>query len=150
MAGALYRMGHIKNPPRGAPRAAASRAPASRTPAWHARPRWRIAKGSFIALGPGKADLLEAISKRGSISAAAAAIGMSYRRAWTLVDTMNSCFARPLVATSRQRRKGALLTPDGRKVLRLYRRIESRSLRSSRSDLAALTSLLRPGASKQD
>jgi molybdate transport system regulatory protein len=110
---------------------------------WRARPRWRVSKGAFIALGPGKADLLEAIARGGSISAAAQAIGMSYRRAWTLVDTMNACFAAPLVATSRQRRKGASLTPHGRKVLRLYRRIEARSLHSARSDLAALTSLLR-------
>lgn len=50
-------------------------------------------------MGPGKADLLDAIEAAGSISAAARAMGMSYRRAWLLVDTMNRCFATPLVET---------------------------------------------------
>jgi len=117
--------------------------PKTRPGDWQARPRWRVTRGGVIALGPGKADLLEAIGKSGSISAAAASLGMSYRRAWTLVDTMNACFARPLVATSRERRKGAALTPEGREALRLYRRIEAQSLRSVRSDLAALGALLR-------
>ena len=107
------------------------------------RPRWRVTLGDRIALGPGKADLLEEIARTGSISAAAAALGMSYRRAWILADTMNACFARPLVATSRERRKGATLTKEGRKVLRLYRRIESKGLRAVRPDLAALATLLR-------
>jgi hypothetical protein len=53
--------------------------------------------GDEIAMGPGKADLLEAIAREGSISAAGRALGMSYRRAWLLVDTMNRCFRAPLV-----------------------------------------------------
>ncbi|MGC1818017.1 MAG: LysR family transcriptional regulator, partial [Casimicrobiaceae bacterium] len=60
--------------------------------------RLRIISGDNIALGPGKVDLLEAIGATGSISAAAKALGMSYRRAWLLVDTMNRCFAQPVVA----------------------------------------------------
>ena len=110
---------------------------------WDGRPRWRIARGGAIALGPGKADLLAAIARHGSISAAAAAIGMSYRRAWVLVDTMNRCFARPLVATSARRRAGATLTADGRRVLALYRRIERTSLAATRRDRDALGRLLR-------
>lgn len=122
---------------RRAPRRTAGRA------GWDARPRWRIARRGAIALGPGKADLLEAIADRGSISGAAAALGMSYRRAWVLVATMNQWFARPLVATSARRRAGARLTPDGRKVLALYRRIERASLGAARRDLGALGKLLR-------
>ena len=110
---------------------------------WQARPRWRIARGAEIALGPGKVDLLAAIGDEGSISAAAAALGMSYRRAWVLVTTMNRCFVRPLVATSAQRSRGAALTAEGGRVVRLYRRIESTSQRAARADLAALTKLLR-------
>jgi molybdate transport system regulatory protein len=53
--------------------------------------------GSEIAMGPGKAVLLQAIGRTGSISAAGRALGMSYRRAWLLVDTMNRCFGKPLV-----------------------------------------------------
>ncbi|MFY8195818.1 MAG: winged helix-turn-helix domain-containing protein, partial [Novosphingobium sp.] len=55
--------------------------------------------GDEIAMGPGKADLLEAIAREGSISAAARAMDMSYRRAWLLVDTMNRCWQEPLVET---------------------------------------------------
>ena len=56
--------------------------------------------GGEIAMGPGKADLLEAIDREGSISGAGRALGMSYRRAWMLVDTMNRCWSKPLVETA--------------------------------------------------
>src|SRR4029450_4752462 len=87
--------------------------------AWEARPRWRIVRRGTIALGPGKADLLEAIAATGSISAAARKIGMSYRRAWMLVSIMNDSFRSPLVATFARRRIGASLTPFGSRALRL-------------------------------
>jgi molybdate transport system regulatory protein len=112
--------------------------------AWVARPRWRLSGGQKIALGPGKADLLEAIERTGSISGGARALGMSYRRAWLLVDTMNGCFVRPLVVTSKWRGKGAWLTNDGRKVLRLYRRIESRSKDAVEPLLKGLQGFLKP------
>ena len=64
------------------------------------RPQIRIMFRKAIAMGPGKADLLEAIAGTGSISAAARKLGMSYRRAWVLVNTMNQCFDRPLVETA--------------------------------------------------
>src|SRR3546814_15747755 len=57
--------------------------------------------GDEIAMGPGKADLLEAISAQGSISAAGRALGMSYRRTWLFVDVMNRCFRAPLVEIGR-------------------------------------------------
>ena len=71
--------------------------------------------GDEIAMGPGKADLLEAIAREGSISAAGRALGMSYRRAWMLVDTMNRCFRAPLVEThpGGGKNAGAQLTPEG-------------------------------------
>ena len=56
--------------------------------------------GDEIAMGPGKADLLEAIAREGSISGAGRALGMSYRRTWMLVDVMNRCWRQPLVETS--------------------------------------------------
>ncbi len=110
---------------------------------WQVLPRWRVTRGAEIALGPGKAGLLEAIARTGSISGAAADQGMSYRRAWTLVAEMNGCFARPLVSTSAQRRRGALLTDDGRLALRLYRRLESRAVAATRDEAKALQRLLR-------
>lgn len=79
--------------------------------------------GHEIAMGPGKADLLEAIEREGSISGAGRAMGMSYRRAWMMVDTMNRCWREPLVATrpGHSRQGGAALTDLGRSVLADYR-----------------------------
>jgi|KBSSwiStaDraftv2_1062776.scaffolds.fasta_scaffold117923_2 molybdate transport system regulatory protein len=123
------------------------RRPPARSPAdWSIAPRWRAVRPGAIALGPGKTDLLEAIAASGSISAAARALGMSYRRAWVLVATMNASFTRPLVATTSRRSAGAALTRDGRAVLALYRRIEAKSLAAARADIVALRRRLRPGA----
>ena len=92
-------------------------------------PRIRVFRGAEIALGPGKADLLEAIERSGTISEAARRLGMSYMRAWTLVQTMNRCFRRPLVDARRggAGRGAAMLTDAGRSVLTLYRRMERES-----------------------
>jgi len=75
--------------------------------------------GNDIAFGPGKADLLSAIAKTGSLVAAAKQLGMSYMRAWTLLQTMNHCFRPPLVITVRGGRHGgkAELTEDGLRAL---------------------------------
>ena len=77
-----------------------------------------------IALGPGKADLLDAIAAHGSISAAARALGLSYRRAWLMVDAMNRLFAEPPVQTARGGPGGASLTPAGRALLADYRALQ--------------------------
>lgn len=81
-----------------------------------------------IAMGPGKADLLDAIAREGSISAAARAMDMSYRRAWLLVDTMNRCWREPLVETSpgNARSGGARVTEFGTAVLHHYRALQAR------------------------
>jgi molybdate transport system regulatory protein len=83
--------------------------------------------GDRLAMGPGKADLLEAIDRHGSISAAGRALGMSYRRAWMLVDVMNRCWREPLVETAPGGgpAKGARLTPCGRRILAAYRSLEA-------------------------
>ena len=82
--------------------------------------------GDAFALGPGKADLLDAIDSEGSISAAGRSLGMSYRRTWLLVDEMNRCFRERLVDTLNGggRERGARLTDEGRAVLAAYRRLE--------------------------
>lgn len=89
------------------------------------RIRVRILADSLVAIGPGKADLLDAIAETGSISAAARQMRMSYRRAWLLVDTMNNCFRAPLVDTAKGGAEGggARLTPLGKKVLSRYREL---------------------------
>ncbi len=93
------------------------------------RPRIRVVAGDQIALGPGKVDLLEAIDRWGSISKAARESGLSYRRAWTLVDTMNKSFKSALVESSAGGKKGggAHLTPLGEKLAATYRAMESKA-----------------------
>jgi molybdate transport system regulatory protein len=83
--------------------------------------------GEVTAMGPGKADLLEAIEREGSISGGGRAMGMSYRRAWSLVDTMNRCWTEPLVKTAvgGGAGGGARLTPFGAAVLKAYRELEA-------------------------
>ncbi|HEV8660102.1 MAG TPA: LysR family transcriptional regulator [Thermoanaerobaculia bacterium] len=91
------------------------------------RPRIRVvAEDGTIALGPGKADLLDAIARTGSIRAAASELGMSYMRAWTLIRTMNAAFRSPLVEKARggSEQGGARLTPRGEQVLDLYKQME--------------------------
>jgi molybdate transport system regulatory protein len=107
--------------------------------------RLRISRGEDIAVGPGKIDLLEAIASTGSITAAAKKLGMSYRRAWLLVDTMNRCFDAPVVAAEAggSRGGGTRVTPLGAEVVRRYRRVETSAARAGAADLAALTRLLR-------
>ena len=78
--------------------------------------------GDEIAMGPGKADLLDAIASEGSISAAGRKLKMSYRRCWMLVDVMNRCWTAPLVATSTE---GAAMTAFGRQVLEQYRSLQN-------------------------
>ena len=111
----------------------------------HESPRLRVLLGAAIAIGPGKADLLDAIAANGSISAAAKRMGMSYRRAWLLVDTMNGCFQGPLVASVRGGAGGggARLTPLGVEVLARYRNMEAKALHSLDDDLSAFTKLMR-------
>ncbi len=94
------------------------------------RPRIRVLRGGEIVMGPGKADLLEAISRKGTLRDAAAELGMSYMRAWNLVRMMNRAFRHSLVETERGgvRHGRAVLTPMGRAVLALYREMEAASL----------------------
>jgi molybdate transport system regulatory protein len=107
-------------------------------------PNLRVLMGATIAMGPGKADLLQAIGDEGSISGAARRMGMSYRRAWLLVETMNRSFRDPLVETGRGGRGGggARLTTLGRKALDRYRRMEATARRAVARDMVAFNKLL--------
>src|SRR6266851_2023091 len=106
--------------------------------------RLRITRGEDIAVGPGKIELLEAIASTGSITAAAKSLGMSYRRAWLLVDTMNRCFKNRVVETEAggNRGGGTRLTALGAQLVRSYRRIEARAAKAGASEIAALIRLL--------
>ncbi|MDQ1831203.1 winged helix-turn-helix domain-containing protein [Massilia scottii] len=106
----------------------------------------RLLQGGEIAMGPGKADLLDAIARTGSISAAARAMGMSYRRAWLLVDVMNRSFGAPLVrsAAGGSQGGGASVTGMGLEVLTHYRAMQAAASAAAGPYAAALTKLLRP------
>ena len=90
------------------------------------RIKLQILCGAEAAIGPGKADLMAAIEKEGSISGAGRALGMSYRRAWLLVDTLNHCWTDRLVETTSggSSSRGARLTVKGRVVLDNYRALQ--------------------------
>ena len=111
----------------------------------HASVRLRVDFHAGVRIGPGKIDLLEAIDRTGSISAAGRALGMSYRRAWLLVDELGKLFSRPVVVASAggAHGGGARLTDFGRALVAAYRRIEARTSRVIAEELAPFETDLR-------
>jgi molybdate transport system regulatory protein len=105
--------------------------------------RLRVVLGPGVALGPGKADLLEAIAEAGSISAAGRRLKMSYRRAWLLVEELNGSFQSVLVAADKggARGGGARLTELGTRVLKHFRSMERKTRKAIAADLSTLTAL---------
>ena len=105
----------------------------------------RVDLGSGRALGPGKIRLLEAIAKTGSISEAGRHLGMSYRRAWLLVDDMNNCFRDPVISAQPggTHGGGAMLTPFGEKLVARYRAIEADAMVATRRHLHDLEAALK-------
>ena len=99
-------------------------------------------------IGPGKAALLESIRDTGSISAAARDMGMPYKRAWMLLDSMNRTFKEPVVeaATGGARGGGATLTPFGADVLDRYRRMLAAAEAAAADDLVVLGRAALPDA----
>jgi len=120
-------------------------APAEASGLAGAIPRIRILFGDEARLGPGKIDLLEAIGRTGSISAAGRELGMSYRRAWLLVDAVNALFRTPAVTASAggAHGGGAKLTAFGHDLVAAYRRIEARMGDVVREELGPLEKELR-------
>lgn len=108
----------------------------------------RIAFGPGAMIGPGKAELLERVDRTGSIAAAGREMGMSYKRAWELIGTLNAMFRSPVVVSTRGGRGvgGAVLTETGREVLRLYRAFEAEARAAGAQQLDAFAGLLREGA----
>jgi molybdate transport system regulatory protein len=105
----------------------------------------RVLGGRKPAIGPGKAELVERIAETGSISAAARAMGMSYRRAWQLVEALNRACREPVVITAigGKRGGGAEVTPFGRNLVRLFRTMEGKASHAIAADLKRFESLLR-------
>ena len=126
-----------RKPP--ATKAARRKTLAEHGPLSRAALRLRIVFPDDRQLGPGKADLLEAIAQSGSISSAARDLGMSYRRAWLLVDEIGKLFKRPILTTAAggAHGGGAELTDFGRSLIAAYRRIEDKAAEAARVELKA-------------
>jgi molybdate transport system regulatory protein len=107
----------------------------------------RVALTSRHHLGPGKVRLLELIDEHGSISAAARAMDMSYRRAWLLVENMNTMFRAPVItpAIGGMQGGGAVLTHLGREIITRFRRMEAATRKAIAGDVAALKSRAKAG-----
>jgi len=125
--------------------AAAETGPRARRARPTARFRMRVTAGDVIAIGPGKIALLEAIAEARSITAAAKAIGMSYRRAWILVDEVNAALKRPAVASVKggEGGGGSELTEVGQTVVALYRQIEEKAEATCADEIGRLLRLLK-------
>jgi molybdate transport system regulatory protein len=110
----------------------------------------RVLADEFPAMGPGKAALVAQIEKTGSISAAAREMGMSYRRAWQLVEALNASFTEPVVLTAVGGRRGggAAVTPFGKRLLEHYHAMESKATAAIAPDLKQFTKYLRKSASR--
>lgn len=105
----------------------------------------RIDLASGDRIGPGKIALLEAIRSKGSISAAARSIGMSYRRAWLLVEQINAALQEPAVTgiTGGRRGGGAVVTPVGERIIKIYRAIETSARKSASGEFRAVEKIIR-------
>ena len=108
--------------------------------------RLRVYRDDVIAIGPGKIAVLEAVAETGSISGAARLLGMSYRRAWLLIDETNRAMVQPAVNTAAggAHGGGTALTPLGQELITRYRAVENAARIAAASDLAGLNRLIAP------
>ena len=106
--------------------------------------RMRVSVGELIAVGPGKIALLEALVQTQSITQAAKALGMSYRRAWMLVDELNRALKEPAVATAvgGTHGGGSVVTETGLQLIALYRGIESQAQKAAQADIKRLLAFI--------
>jgi len=111
----------------------------------------RVTFSDDFYVGPGRADLLEGIAATGSISAAGKRMGMSYKRAWSLVQALNEGFGAPLVEASRggAAQGGASLTTDGTLVLERYRAMEAATRKAIAPEIVTVAKRLSDIARKK-
>jgi molybdate transport system regulatory protein len=114
--------------------------------------RIRLVHGGELVMGPGRADLLEQIQATGSIAAAGREMGMSYKRAWALVEAMNGLFRTPVVEAAKGGAGGggARLTATGVQVLGAYRGLEAASQQAGEAFLAELGAALPVSRAKKN
>jgi molybdate transport system regulatory protein len=106
--------------------------------------RFRVDFDSSRSIGPGKIELLEHIRETGSLSQAGREIGMSYRRAWLLLDSLNASFKQPVVATSIGGKSGggAALTAFGETLIDVYRSLEREFNATAAKKLTAIANAI--------
>jgi len=123
-------------------------APYRRTSRVKAVIRFRVDVGSALAIGPGKISLLETIEQTGSLSEAARVLGMSYRRAWQLLASLNEASREPVTDARKggNHGGGSQLTAFGRQMIRLYRAFDAETQRRARVAFAPIRSRARAGA----
>lgn len=107
----------------------------------------QVLLGDAIAIGPGKADLLEAIARTGSIASAGRSLGLSYRRTRDMVEALNASWRAPLIETSKGGAGGGgtVLTPTGGELLRRYRALDKALQRTAARHAGSLVGLLKCG-----
>ena len=111
----------------------------------------RVLGTGHPAMGPGRAALLSHIARTGSITSAARAMGMSYRRAWQLVEAMNKSFDEPVVVTEvgGKRGGGAAVTVLGKRLVTLYRAMENKASSAIAADLRRFSRYLRKSSARR-
>ena len=111
----------------------------------------RILAAKNPAMGPGKARLVTLIAETGSISSAAREVGMSYRRAWQLVEALNKSFTEPVVLTAvgGKRGGGAVVTDFGKRLVKQYHGMEAKASAAIAPDLEEFSTYLRKPAAKR-
>lgn len=114
--------------------------------------RFRVQIKHAVAIGPGKADVLQSVAETGSLAETGRRMGMSYQRVWSLVAAMNKDFVEPLVLKQRGGAAGggAQLTATGEKVLAVYRAIERDAQKAVSRRLPQLLGLIRADAGKDE
>jgi molybdate transport system regulatory protein len=105
----------------------------------------KLDAGAIGGLGPGKVRLLELIEEHGSISAAGRSLGMSYRRAWLIVNSLNRMCTEPVVVrqVGGVHGGGAVLAPSGRELVRCYRRMQKKAAAAVSAELRQVGGLLK-------
>jgi molybdate transport system regulatory protein len=112
--------------------------------------RFRVDIGTQLAIGPGKIALLERIGETGSLSEAARALGMSYRRAWQLLNSLNASLREPVTHARKGGRHGggSSLTSFGRRLIRIYRGFEAETQRRAARAFRPIDTRARSGANR--
>jgi molybdate transport system regulatory protein len=106
----------------------------------------RVDLGPGQSIGPGKMRLLDTVAETGSISSAGRKLGMSYRRAWMLIDDLNTSFESRVVTTTLGGKEGggAKLTEFGQELVKRYRAIEADAAKATKANVTFLAKALKP------